>query len=108
MSARAEVAERIATKIREWRLTAPFGGDVEHTDRKYYGILFAYPRYLDGLVRVYSPSWILVEAQGPWARGGYQNAFSTEQDAINFIQYAFVDHNWELADQVPTKPRKQK
>lgn len=108
MSERAEVAERIAAKIREWKLNSPFGGDVERHTPKYYGVLFSYPRFLDGLVRVYSPTWILIEAQGPWAQGGYQNAFSREKDVLDFIYFAFVEQDWVLAEGIPVKPRKEK
>ena len=101
MSARQEIANRIAEKICEWRLTNPFGGEVSKSGN-YYGILFAIPRYLDGFVRVYGPRWILVETQGPMAHYG-NRVFESEANAIAFIKAAFVDHNEAAADAVPMK-----
>lgn len=101
MSARSEVAERIAAKIREFKLTNPFGGDVSKSDR-YYGILFAIPRYTDGLVRVYGPKWILVESVGPISDG--KLIFESEQHAIDYLRAKFVEHDQDKADAIPTKP----
>lgn len=108
MSARSEVAERIAAKIREWRLTNPFGGDVTKSEGKpaYYGILFARPRTLDGLVRVYGPKWILIEMQGPAAHFGEKLIFTCEEHALAFIHAAFVEYNQAKAGAVPVKPPK--
>lgn len=102
MSERSEIADRIAAKVREWRLTAPFGGDVEKSGR-YYGILFAKPRTLDGLVRVYGPKFIMVESQGPLGLG--RSIFESEEAAVDFIRLAFVELDREEAWKVPTRAR---
>lgn len=101
MSARSEIADRIAAKICEWKLTNPFGGEVSKNG-KYYGILFAVPRYLDGFVRVYGPKWILVEGQGPLARYG-NLIFESEENCLAFIHAAYVECNSEKAGAVPSK-----
>lgn len=82
MSERAQIAERIAETIRELGLTNPFGGDVSRPEgQRYYGILFARPRTLDGLVRVYGPKFILVET----SQTG-QEKFESEAEAVAFIR----------------------
>ena len=104
MSARSELAERIAAAIREWKLTTPFGGDVSPSGR-YYGVLFAVPRLLDGNVRVYSDKFILVEGQGPLARYG-NRVFDSEENALAFIHAAYVELDSDKAESVPVKPGK--
>lgn len=82
-SERALIAERIAEVIRELELTSPFGGDVTppKDGRRYYAILFSWPRTLDGLVRVYGPKFILVETNQTG-----QEKFESEAEAIAFIR----------------------
>lgn len=108
MSPRQQAAEQIAEFIRNAKLTRPFGGDVsKSSDGRYYGVLFAYPRLLDGLVRVYGPTFVLVEAQGPLARYGSRAVFGSVADAIKFIKAAFIDHDQAAADAVPVKPSRR-
>ena len=102
MSERSEIAGRIAEKIIEWRLTAPFGGDVEKSGR-YYGVLFARPRTLDGLVRVYGPKFIMVETSGPLGLG--RSIFESEEAAVDFIRLAFVELDREKAWNIPARAR---
>jgi hypothetical protein len=99
-SERQLVAERIAKYIRCNRWTAPFGGDV-HKDGKAYSILFAKPRMLDGLVRVWSPKFILIQCQGPSAHGNWSAVYESEQDAMRFLRLAFAEHKWMEAMEVP-------
>jgi len=103
-SPRADLADRIARFINDYRLNNPFGGDVTiggEGRRKYRAILFAIPRSLDGLVRVYSPSFILVETSGP--RGDGQHVFESEENVIDYIRKRWVENDPEGADEVPRR-----
>ena len=109
MSPREETARKLADWINEHRLNNPFGGDV-HRDGsgRFYSVLFAYPRYLDGLLRVYGPKFILIEARGPWARFGGNRVYDSIENAIAFLQAAFVDHDLEAAERVPIRKEKKR
>lgn len=91
MSARSELAQRIADKIIEWRLAN----------------LFSYPRYLDGLVEVYGEKFIRITTRGPWT-GNYEAVYMTEQDAVEFLRIAFVELDFTKAQDIPVKPPKNK
>jgi hypothetical protein len=100
VSERSECAERIADFIKKSGLTNPFGGDVQKSG-KYYGVLFAIPRTLNGLVRVYSQKFILVECQGKAAPGyEWKAVYENEAAAIDFLKKAFVDDDVDGALEV--------
>jgi hypothetical protein len=103
MSERSQIAEQIAQFIRDNNLTNPFGGDVSKMDR-YYSVLFSRPATLDGLVRVYSPSFILIEFSGKYGRE--QRVYVGSENAIQYIKLRFVDFDETAANAIPTKPRK--
>lgn len=107
-SERRLLAERIAKLINDNHLNRPFGGDVEQSQDKGrpYNILFSVPRLLDGLVRVYGPKFILVQMEGPLARGASDMVFESEQNALDFLRLAFVEHKQEAAYAIPVKARK--
>ncbi len=102
MSPRAQVAENIAAFIRDNDLDSPFGGDVTK-DKRYYAVLLSRPRILDGLIRVYSPKFILIQLQGPLAQGSYQAVYTSEEDAINFLRLFCVECDQDEALAIPTK-----
>ena len=105
-SPRAELADKLAAIICEMRMTAPFGGDVEKSGegrKAYYGILFAKPRTLDGLVRVYSPKFIIIECQGPAAPGYGWSAIYKAEEAGAFLR-AVAAGDREAAMAVPHAP----
>ena len=82
-SDRRLLAERIAAFINDNRLNSPFGGEVDQSgDKRSYDILFSIPRLLDGLVRVYGLKFILIQTQGPLARGTGERVFTSEQNAL--------------------------
>lgn len=107
-SERRLLADRIAKFIIDNRLNNPFGGDVDQSSEKGrpYSILFSVPRLLDGLVRVYGPKFILVQMQGPLVHGATDMVFESEQNALDFLRLAFVEHNQEAAYAIPVKARK--
>ena len=107
MSARAEVAERIADFINEKHLAQVFGGEVSQSgDKRYYSILCSLPRTLDGFIRVYSPKFILIQLQGPLADGEHSAVYESEQDAISFLHALLIDFDRDAAYAIPTKPTK--
>lgn len=65
MSERSDIAQEIADKINELKLNNPYGGEVglqsSKKGGKYYAVAFSYPRYIDGVVMVFSPKNIVVE-----------------------------------------------
>ena len=99
-SPRQQLAERIAKYIRKQKWTAPFGGDV-HKDRNAYGILFSKPATLDGLVRVYSPTFIVIQCQGRASHGNWMQVYESEEAALRFLKLAFELHQWDDATAVP-------
>ena len=104
MSARQELAQRIADFIRTSSLTTPYGGDVIKTGNR-YTILFSYPETLDGMVNVYGPKFIQVKFQTAYRSlprtGNF--VFESESDALDFLRLAFVKHRFDDALGVPTK-----
>jgi len=89
-------------------MTNPFGGDVNQSqDHRSYDILFAKPRTLDGLVRVFSPKFIQVMTQGRAAPGyHYAPVFACEAHAKEFLEaIAASDNDRALA--IPVKERKK-
>jgi hypothetical protein len=105
-SERQLLAERIAKYIRQQKWTAPFGGEC-NKDGKAYSILFAKPRTLDGLVRVWGPKFILIECQGPAAHGNWRGCYESEEDAMKFLRLAFQEHKWTEAMEVPIRKFKE-
>ena len=104
-SPRYLIAKRIADWIVEHKFTTPFGGDITRSDdRRAYCILFARPRTLDGLVRVFGPKFITVDTQGSLGQG--RQIYDSVENALAFMQAAFVDHDRDAADRVPVRTSK--
>ena len=106
MSARQELAERIADFIRTNNLTTPYGGDVLKSGN-HYTILFSYPRNLDGVVNVYGPKFVQVTFQTAYRDlpriGNY--VFESEANAVDFIDKAFVMLDFDRALAVPHRSK---
>lgn len=70
-SKRRQIAENLAAVVRDLDLTNPYGGDVgQQKSAKgfpYYTVGFAYPRYLDGVIRVIGEKMIVIHTnRGTW------------------------------------------
>ena len=109
-SERQQLAQRIADFINANRLNNPFGGDVHQSAEKKgrpYTILFSRPRYLDGLVTVYGPKFILINSQGGLALNDGA-VFESEENALNFMRLAFVEETLKRdeAMEIPVKAQK--
>jgi hypothetical protein len=99
MSIRQEVAQNIADTCVFGQLNESYGVSCERaTDQKgksHWSILFAKARTLDGVVRVYSPSFILISWQGAAASAAGlpfqgRQVCKSEADAKAFIVKNFV------------------
>ena len=102
MSERSDLAERLATVIRNHRMTNPFGGDVVKGTRS-YDILFAFPATMDGLVQVYGPKFIRINCVGRAApSGGWNAVYTSEKDATDFL-VAVAECRHTDAMEIPTK-----
>lgn len=85
-SAREQLADRFADWIRENDLCQVFGGEVQRSaDRRSYGILFSRCRTLDGLIQVFSPTFIIVNT----SRLGREK-FSSEAAAFDYLKRNFT------------------
>lgn len=80
-----------------------FGGDVVKSGR-YYAIGMSLPAVLDGEVRVYGPTYILIRMVGRFVGGEDSRVFASEEHALAFLTARFVDHDEDAAERVPTKP----
>lgn len=102
-SERHQLANRLAEHVRTHRMTNPFGGDVSRNGR-YYAVAFAKPRVLDGVIRIYSPKFILIECRGPLVRGDHSGVYESEANATAFLN-ALGAAEIDQAMAVPTKAR---
>jgi hypothetical protein len=105
------VADAISDFITQNHLNNPFGGTITRSgDKRYYLIDFSRPAYLDGLVRVYSPTYVMISSRGRLApRGDDTRIFASLDYALDFLRLAFVEFKQDQAEMVPTKePRKPK
>lgn len=104
MSARQELAQRIANFIIQHGMTIPYGGDVIKSGN-HYTILFSKAAVLDGSVDVYSSKFIrvvyLTQYRAMPQRGG--PVFESETAALDFLNKAFVQHDFDGAMAVPVK-----
>jgi hypothetical protein len=106
MSARSELAGRIAAFVCDNQLCQVYGGDVEKCGR-YYGIGISQCRNLDGEIRVYGPRFIQVAFECRYHNLPQRDSrvFTSEADAIEFLRLAFVEYSDDAMD-VPVKPAK--
>jgi hypothetical protein len=103
-SERNQVANRLATLIRECGLINPYGGDVKQKKRskgKPYNVAFSRSGDLDGELSIYSPKFIrfkfLAHSQG-------QQSFVVEsqENAIEVIK-AITKYDWGTLKKIPRK-----
>lgn len=110
-SPRALIAEAIADFISQNHLNSPFGGTVTRSgDKRHYKVDFSLPANLDGLVRVFSPTYIMVITAGRLAPNGDDSRIFDSLDiALDFLRLAFVEFKRNEAEMLPTKaPSKRK
>jgi hypothetical protein len=106
VSARSELAERIAAFVCEHSICQVYGGDVERCGR-YYSIGISQCRNLDGEIRVYGPKFIQVAFECRYHNLPQHDSrvFTSEADALKFLRLGFVEYSDQAMD-VPVKAPK--
>lgn len=105
MSKREDIMLQISDFVEENRLARVYSGTGISEDKKYRYVLFSLPRNLDGEIRIYGPKFILVRYQTRYGSLPHRDnrVFTSVQDAIQFLQKAFIDFDFEEALAIPTK-----
>jgi hypothetical protein len=106
MSARQEIAQRIANFIHSNELTTPYGGDVIKAGN-HYTILFSKAAILDGAVDVYGSKFIRIIYVTQFRAMPHRATpvFDNEAAAIDFLNKAFVLRDFDAALAIPTKAK---
>lgn len=104
MSARRELAQRIADFIRDNGMTTPYGGDVS-LQKNYYNVLFSKAAVLDGAVDVWGDKFIQITYETQYRAMPHRGfpVFESEKAAIDFLNKAFVQLDFDAALAIPTK-----
>jgi len=94
MSEREVFTQALADNLRELRdWTAPYGilVGIESAGRgKVRTITFGVARYLDATIKVFSPTYIILESAGPMARYGSPLSFKSSGELLEFIKEHWV------------------
>ena len=104
-SVRSDIIDRMMVKLDKWKLNSPFLDSGESGRYRY--ILFSKPAVLDGEIKVFGPKFIQVKYQTgirDLPRGD-SRVFSSERDALKFIEQAFVKFDADAALAVPARSR---
>jgi hypothetical protein len=109
-SPRALIAEALADFITANHLNSPFGGTVTRSgDKRHYLVDFSLPANLDGLIRVFSPTYIMISSRGRLAPNGDDTRIlGSLNDARDFLRLAFVESKRAQAEQIPSKEPKSR
>ena len=106
ISNRHAVALRIAEVIHLVELdTGPYGGysDQENHKRKPYVVMISRPATMDGLIRVFSSTFIQIQIHSQFRDfHSYSKVYQSEQDAVAFLTF-FAEREYDKALEVPTK-----
>ena len=104
-SARSDIVDRMVAKLDKWRLNSPFLDSGESGRYRY--ILFSKPAVLDGEIKVFGPKFIQVKYQTGIRDLPQRDSrvFSSERDALKFIEQAFVKFDADAALAVPARSR---
>jgi hypothetical protein len=105
MSEREEITERISDFVFCNSLATVYSGTDLSKDKKYRYVLISKPRVLDGEIRVYGSKFIYVSYQTAYRSlpAKDRRIFTSCDDALNFLQLAFVEYKFDEALEVPTK-----
>lgn len=105
MSVREDIMRQIASFIERNGLASVYSGFGLSEDKRYRYILMSKPRVLDGEIRIYGPKFILINYQTAYRSLPHNDrrVFTSAEDAIKFIQLAFVDGKYDEALEIPTK-----
>ena len=99
MSLREEIMERFEDFVSMNGLTRVYSGSGLSKDKKFRYVLFNTPRTLDGEVRIYGPKFIGIKFQTAYRAFPRDNwvVFRNVDDALDFLDQAFVKHNTNKA-----------
>jgi hypothetical protein len=105
MSVREDIMRQIASYIERNGLASVYSGYGLSKDKKYRYILISKPRVLDGEIRIYGPKFILISYQTAYRELPHNDrrVFTSAEDMLNFLQWAFVDGEYDKALEIPTK-----
>ena len=102
---REEITELISDFVFCNSLATVYSGTDIHESKKYRYVLISKPRVLDGEIRIYGPKFIYVSYQAAYRSlpAHDRRVFASVDDALKFLQLAFVDYKFDEALEVPTK-----
>lgn len=105
MSIREDIMREIQSYVERNYLSSVYGGSGLSKDKRYRYILISKPRVLDGEIRIYGPKFILINYQTAYRSLPHNDrrVFTSAQDMLKFIQWAFVDGEYDKALEIPTK-----
>ena len=109
-SPRHLVAEDVALAIQRMGLNQPVGGVRERdTDDRYHAVKFSFPRRVDGEIRVWSPGYISVfwRTVIPGMPGQDRRIYASLEEAVSFVELAFVEMNADEALAIPVYVHKR-
>ena len=106
-----DIANRLARFIVDVGQAQPYGGEVFEAKvaRPHFTINFSSLHCLDGSVCLYGPQKIIIQYQTNII--GFppedNRRFTSEEDALKFLQLAFVELKFKEAFEVPVDVRKK-
>ena len=105
MSIREQITEQISDFVFCNSLATVYSGTDLSSDKRYRYVLISKQRVLDGEIRIYGPKFIYVSYQTAYRGlpGKDVRVFTSVDDALNFLQLAFVEHKFDEAMEIPTK-----
>ena len=105
MSIREDIMNQISEFVSDNYLSSVYSGSGLSKDKRYRYILISKPRVLDGEIRIYGPKFILINYQTAYRSLPHNDrrVFTSAENMINFLQWAFVDGEYDKALEIPTK-----
>lgn len=107
MSARSDLAGRLAAFLRANDLCQPLGGIVVKRKNS-YALGYSQPTHTLS-IEVWGERFILIQIKGarnPGTGVEWSEVYQSEADALAFLRLALVERDNEKARAIPTKPRK--
>lgn len=98
MSYRSDIASRLAHYIKMRNLNQPYGGVVENAG-SHLAVHFS-RGLLQGRVEVHEPCRLIIRHAGEGPARELQ--FGSEQDALDYIRFSFVESRQEWAERIPS------
>jgi hypothetical protein len=105
MSERQEIMNRVADFMHKNGMGQVYFDSGLSQCKRYRYVIGARPRVLDVSIRVYGPKFLLIEYQTAYRilPNNDRRVFTSEDDLLNFLYYAFVKLDADKAMAIPTK-----